>query len=110
MRATIVFPDASEVYRGGDPTSAINSLFERAYVKGAAQARVGSVVVALLEFTKAVVFDDPFDNANYEVFLQATSGVSAAYWASAKTANGFTLNVSLSLSATFSYIAIGVPE
>lgn len=109
MRATIIFPDASEVYRG-DVLQTINSLFERAYIKGAAQARVGSVAVALLEFTKQVTFNAPFEDANYEVFLQANSGVAASFWASAKTVNGFTLNVSVSLAATFSYIAIGVPE
>lgn len=106
MKATIVFTAIQEMFRD-DTLTAINQILEKAWVKEVQPMRLGTVSMTLLSTTLAVVFDIPFEDANYDIWLQPQSGVSVGFWASAKTATGFTMNVSLGVLATFSYLAIG---
>lgn len=69
--------------------------------------RSGSIAVIVTDLTKAVTFSTPLPNANYQVFIQTQTNVSVVAYASALTITGFTLNLSLGVNATFSYLAVG---
>ncbi len=68
--------------------------------------RAGSVALTSGQTSKAVAFAQAMPSAGYEVVLQPRSGLSVSLWPSALTANGFTINVSLGVNATVSYIAV----
>lgn len=106
MKAKVQFSAIQETLRDDMPT-AINQILEKAYVREVQPTRLGTVSMTLLSVTLAVVFDTPFDDANYDVWLQPQSGISVGFWASAKTATGFTMNVGLAVLASFSYLAVG---
>ncbi len=69
--------------------------------------RVGRVTTTILDTAIAVLFSSPMPDADYEVVVQAKSNVSVTTFPSAPTTDGFTLNLSAGVNATFSYFAIG---
>lgn len=74
---------------------------------GLRQVRAGEITVAVIDgTTKAVAFSSPLPDSNYDVFVQAQSNLGVALWASTKTVNGFTLNVSIAAAGTISYAAV----
>lgn len=73
---------------------------------GIAEFRVGSVTTTVLDTSKAVLFAAPFDDANYEVFIQANSNVGVSSYPSNFTPTGFTFNLSAGVNANFSYFAV----
>jgi len=90
-----------------DVRQLVNTMFEIAGHPGIAQFRVGSVAVTVLELSVAVVFSSPLPDRGYEVFLQPQSNVAVERFASNLTEDGFTLNLSVGVNATFSYLAVG---
>src|SRR5882762_9335520 len=73
---------------------------------GISEFRVGSVITTVLDTSKAVTFAMPFDDANYEVFIQANSNVGVSAYPSNFAPDGFTLNLSAGANANFSYFAV----
>ena len=68
--------------------------------------RAGAVVVAITDVTKAVVFGAAMPSATYRVMLQLEGGTAVTLWPTAKTVNGFTVNLSLGVAGTIAYIAV----
>lgn len=85
-----------------------NLMFEVADHPGIAQFRVGSIAVTILDLSIAVTFSSPLPDSDYEVFLQPQSNVAVERFASNKQTDGFTLNLSVGVNATFSYLAVGI--
>lgn len=104
-----VMPNANALPDMNDGQMA-NTLSALTAHEGIAQFRVGTVSLTILELTKDVTFATPFSDAAYEVFLQIQSGVLVQLYPNSKTPTGFTINLSLGVIATISYIAIGVPS
>lgn len=76
-------------------------------IAGAERAiRTGTITVALLELSKVVTFSSPMPDTNYRVALTPTSALNVGLAATAKTVDGFTLTVSLSVSGTIDYIVV----
>lgn len=73
---------------------------------GLKQTQSGSQVLTVLELTKAISFPSAMVSTNYEVFVQPQSNVSATFWASDKTVNGFTINLSAGIVSTISWMAV----
>jgi hypothetical protein len=71
------------------------------------QMRVGTVSVIVTDLTKAITFSAPMPNTSYQVFIQTQSNVSVVAYPSLQTVSGFTLNLSIGVNDTFSYLAIG---
>lgn len=69
--------------------------------------RAGSIAVIITDLTKAVVFSTALPTTNYQVFIQTQTNVSVVAFPSALTKTGFTLNLSIGVVATFSYLAVG---
>lgn len=85
----------------------INSMFEEADHVGIAQFRVGIVVTTALDTAIPVTFSSPLPDSDYEVFLQPNSNVSTTTYPTSLRADGFVLNLSIGVNATFSYLAVG---
>lgn len=108
MNVKHVVPTA-ESMRIDDIKPLIDAMFGVSDHEGIAPFRVGLVATGLFDTAFPVMFSKPMPDDTYQVFLQPNSSVSATYWATALTVNGFTLNVSVAVSALFSYAAIGIP-
>lgn len=85
----------------------INSMLETAEHPGISQFRVGAVTVTILDTAVDVTFSNALRDADYQVFLQPQSNVSVITFADTLRASGFTLNLSVGVAATFSYMAVG---
>lgn len=68
--------------------------------------KVGTFVVTILETTKFVQFDKPMPDANYQVYLQPLGVVSASFYPSDFTPQGFNINLSAGVNASFAYLAV----
>ena len=84
-----------------------NLMFEVADHPGIAQFRVGAVTVTVLDMAVTITFSSPFDDANYEVFIQQQANLATIVFPSNFTASGFRLNLSVGVEGTFSYFAVG---
>jgi hypothetical protein len=91
---------------GGNTPQAINLMMEQAKHQGVKQFRVGEITTTLLQTAVPVTFTHPLEDA-YEVFIQPKSGVSVTTYPSNQSADGFTLNLTLGVNATFAYFAVG---
>ncbi len=87
----------------------VGAMFDSSTHVGVAQFRVGTVAVTVLDTAVPVTFSSALPDSSYEVFIQPKSPVSVSTSASALTTDGFMLNLSAGVNATFSYLAIGVP-
>jgi hypothetical protein len=68
--------------------------------------RAGSVSLGVLNLSKDITFSSAMPNANYHVFFQPAGNLPVVMWATNKTDDGFTLNVSTGISGSVSYCAI----
>ena len=71
-----------------------------------ASMRVGAFSVAITDLTKAVVFSTSMPSTDYQVFLQPETSVSAQFYPSNFTVDGFMMNLSVGVNASFSYLAV----
>ncbi len=68
--------------------------------------QVGTFDVPALTLSMPVLFDQPMPSDSYLVFLQPDANIGAQAWPSNFTVDGFTVNLSTSVTATFSYLAV----
>ena len=66
--------------------------------------RCGAVSVLITELSKTVSFSSPMPTASYQVIL-IPNGLAGAFTVSAKTVNGFTMNLP-GVAGTVGYIAV----
>jgi len=69
--------------------------------------RAGEVALTTLETTKTITFSSPMPlavNTNYSISF-SPSLLTTTFW-SARTSNGFTLNLSLGITGTVTYLAV----
>lgn len=76
------------------------------YHGGNSQVRVGNFAVTILEMSHLVTFNTPMPDDAYEVFMLPLGNLGGQYWATNRTASGFTANFSSGANITFSYLAI----
>ena len=68
--------------------------------------RSGTVAVLITDLTKAVSFGTAMPTANYRVFLQVEGNLAVVLWATAKTTAGFTVNLSLGVAGSISWVTV----
>lgn len=68
--------------------------------------KVGSFSVTILETSKVITFATAMPDANYQVYLQPLGVVSASFYPSNLTPDGFTVNLSAGVNASFAYLAV----
>lgn len=68
--------------------------------------RVGTVTVTALDLTKAVTFSSAMPNSSYEVFFSPKANLAVTLYPSSHATSGFTLNLSIGVVGTISYIAV----
>jgi len=68
--------------------------------------RTGIVAMTILQTSKVVTFSEPMPSVGYRVVLEAEMATAVGMWPTAKTVNGFTLNLTLGVSGNVSYVAI----
>lgn len=91
----------------GSPGALVTWGDHELYHGGITQFRVGSVMVTVLDTAVSVTFSAPLPDSDYEVFFQPKSSVNVITFASALRVDGFTMNLSVGVNATFSYLAVG---
>lgn len=70
------------------------------------ERRVGTLQFGLLNLVRTVTFESPMPDANYDLYW-STPNVSVSVQITNKTANGFTMTVSLNLTLMdLQYIAL----
>lgn len=94
-------------YSGASDAPVTWDVFSMAHA-GTSEFRVGSVSTTVLDTSKAVTFDVPLSDANYEVFIQANANVGVSAYPSNFAPTGFTLNLSAGVNANFSYFAVQI--
>lgn len=67
----------------------------------------GSITVAVIDgLSKAVTFDVAMPDTNYQVFLQKEGDLVAEAWPGSRLTTGFTLNLTIAIAGTISYLAV----
>lgn len=67
--------------------------------------RSGDIDVTMLETSKTVTFSSPLPSDRYAVVFSPQANLTTILWASDKTKDDFTLNLSVGVDGTISYIA-----
>lgn len=68
--------------------------------------RTGSVSVSISDLSKDITFSTPLPSSSYRVILQVEGSLVVTLWPTSKTTTGFTLNLSVGVSGTISYVAV----
>lgn len=84
---------------------ALGTLLSTAEISAKA-IRTGAVTVTALETTKAVTFGTEMPSANYRVFFNVEGNLATVLWPTAKATTGFTLNLSVGVAGSISWMAV----
>lgn len=68
--------------------------------------RSGTVSLLITDLTKAITFGTAMPSASYRVFLQVEANLAAVLWPTAKLTSGFTLNLSVGVVGSVSWLVV----
>lgn len=69
--------------------------------------RTGQITTAVVDgVTKSVTFGTAMPSTDYEVFMQQLGNLAVGTWVTSKSTSGFTLNVTVAVAGSFSYMAV----
>ena len=68
--------------------------------------RSGTITLLITDLTKDVIFTSAMPSANYRVFAQVEGNLAVVLWPTSKLTTGFTLNMSVGVAGSVSYMVI----